>query len=107
VTGLSARAISLAEGVTRTMLPNKYKLATALLLALCALGTGLGVLARPAAEKSPVAASNKLPPATSGPKETTDKTITVSGRVLGPDARPVAGAKFVVVADETGTPVPQ
>ena len=103
VTGLSARAISLAEGVTTTMFPTKVKLATVLLL--CALGTGLSALARPADDKPAVAPTRKAPPATARPKK--DKVIPVSGRVVNPDGRPVAGAKFFVIDDETGTAVPQ
>src|SRR5262249_15240321 len=63
VTGLSAKALLLAEGATRTMIPNKYKLATLLILTLCALGTGLGVLARSAP------ADKETPPAKAGPRE--------------------------------------
>jgi RNA polymerase sigma factor (sigma-70 family) len=107
VTGLSAKALSLAEGVTRTMLPKKFNLATVLLLTLCALGTGLAVFAWPTAETPPAAPSGKVPPAPSTPKEPTDRSITVFGRVVGPDNRPVAGAKFAVIAEETGAPVPQ
>src|SRR5262249_16441870 len=111
VTGFSAKALSLAEGVTRTMLPNKLKGAIALLLATLAcavgLGTGLGGFAGPPAEKPPRGPSGKASPASTGPKKTTDNSIKVSGRVVDADARPVAGAKFAVIADETGAAVPQ
>src|SRR5262249_3192092 len=97
VTGLSARALLLAEGVTPTMLPNKVKLATVLLVALCALGTGLGVLARPAPEPAAPARDAQRPATTpQTPAKPEDKTIEVKGRVLGPDGRPVAGAKVYV-----------
>src|SRR5262245_23811070 len=97
VTGFSAKALLLAEGVTRTMIPNKYKLASVLLLTLCALGTGLGVLARPApADKEPLPAkadrkASDTAPQTAKPIE---GTAAYGGRVLGPDGNPVAGAKL-------------
>jgi len=98
VTGLSAKALLLAEGVTRTMMPNNYKLATALILTLCALGTGLGVLARPApVDKEAPPAQATGPKAVVAPqpaKEQTEGTAEYRGRVLGPDDRPVAGAKL-------------
>src|SRR5207244_928159 len=86
VTGLSANAFSLAEGVTRTMLPNKYKLATMLLLVLCALGTGLNILARPAATEPAAPAVDKTPAATiPKPAKPIEGTAEYGGRVLGPD----------------------
>jgi RNA polymerase sigma factor (sigma-70 family) len=86
VTGLSARVISLAEGVTSTMLTSKAKLATLLLL-LCALGTGLGVLAQSSAEKP------ATPPT---PLKRQDRPIEVHGRVLDPDGKALAGARVYV-----------
>src|SRR5262245_48278320 len=89
VTGLSAKALLLAEGVTRTMTPHKYKLASVLILTLCALGAGLGVLARPVpAPDTPPPAKADRPKADAaaqpakGPK---DEAIEVGGRVLDPD----------------------
>jgi RNA polymerase sigma factor (sigma-70 family) len=97
VTGLSARALSLAEGVT-TMLSNKLKEATALLLlALCALGAGLGVFARPAPESAAQASDATAPAVAAKPKETTDQTITVHGYVLGPDGKGIKGAKLSIL----------
>ena len=105
VTGLSARALSLAEGVTTTMLSTKVKLASVLLL-LGALGTGLVALARPAADKPSVSPPRKVASTPARPKKK-DEVIPVSGRVVGPDGQPVAGAKFFVIADETGDAVPR
>jgi RNA polymerase sigma factor (sigma-70 family) len=100
VTGLSAKALSLAEGVTTTMLSNKFKLAAVFLLSLCALGIGLGVFARPAPHE---AASfqlaeeqrqvSDLPPRVTATKPTAD-TVIVRGRVVGADREPVPGAKL-------------
>jgi RNA polymerase sigma factor (sigma-70 family) len=77
----SARALILAQGATAPLLTNNLKLAAVLLLALCAVGAGLGVLARPAA--TPPAAANKArsvsPPTPAKPK---DGAIEVRGRVL-------------------------
>jgi RNA polymerase sigma factor (sigma-70 family) len=86
VTGLSARVISLAEGVTTTMLTNKAKLATLLLL-LCALGTGLGVFAQ---------SSTGRPAAPPTPLKPEVRPIEVHGRVLGPDGQALAGARVYV-----------
>ena len=55
--------------------------------------------ARPAAKKEDTNKQPVVPEA--------DKPIPVTGRVLDPDGKPVAGAKFAVIDDETGTPVPE
>jgi RNA polymerase sigma factor (sigma-70 family) len=83
VTGLSARAFSLAEGVTPTMLPNKLKWATVLLLVLCTVGTGLGVFAR---------LDTKLaaPPMSTKPIE---EMVEYRGRVLDLDGKPIPRAR--------------
>jgi protocatechuate 3,4-dioxygenase beta subunit len=77
------------------MLTNKTTLAAVLLIALCALGTGLAVWARPVAEKPPEqpAPRTSAPPA---PKPD-GKAIEVGGRVLGPDGKPVKGAKVYLL----------
>jgi RNA polymerase sigma factor (sigma-70 family) len=105
VTGPSARAFSLAEGVTRTMLPKKWKLATALLLALCALGTGLAVAAsfQFAEEQRQV---GNLPPQT--PTKPIEGSAAYGGRVLDPDGKPVAGAKlYALYYTPKVLPIPQ
>ena len=91
VTGLSARAISLAEGVTTTMLTIKTQLALLVLL-LCALGTGLGFSSR--APAKPPAAPPSTSPKPDTPKEKPRGTVEVSGRVHTPDGKPVAEAKI-------------
>jgi RNA polymerase sigma factor (sigma-70 family) len=95
VTGLSARAFSLAEGVTPTMLSIKVQLAL-LMLVLCGLGASLGLLARssaeaPAAPAAPAAAVGK-PPA----QGEAEGICTFAGRVLDPDGKPVAGARVML-----------
>jgi RNA polymerase sigma factor (sigma-70 family) len=96
VAGFSLKALYLAEGVTRTMLPNKVKLATVLLVALCALATGLGVFAR-SGEQKPPAAATAQPAATPAPTASKDTTITVSGQVLDPEGKPAPGAKLYLL----------
>ena len=88
VTGLSARAISLAEGVT-TMFSLKTQLALLLLL-LCALGAGVRLLARPAAEPLADPPATPMTPA----KEKAQGASTFAGRVLDPAGKPCAGAKL-------------
>jgi hypothetical protein len=75
----------------------QVKMATVLLVALCALGTGLGVFARPAGEKPPAAPSARAPEATQKPPGSTNKTVTVGGRVLDPDGQPARGAKVYLL----------
>src|SRR5262245_56503039 len=111
VTGLSAKVLSLAEGVTRTMMPNKYKLATALILTLCALGTGLGVLARPtAAPKDPPSTQADRPRAEAaahpakGPK---NEAVEFGGRVLDPDGQPAEGARVYLFDSSRGAGTPE
>src|SRR5262249_28040720 len=82
-TGLSPRAAALAKGGTSTKLPKQLKRATALLLVLCALGTGLGVFAR---------LDTKLaaPPM---PRKPIEGTVEYRGRVLDLDGKPVPRAR--------------
>jgi RNA polymerase sigma factor (sigma-70 family) len=98
---LSARAAALAEGVTRAMFLTKAKLATAVLLAVGLIASGAGALAhqalvtreRPAGSpKSEV--SNPKPTAAKPPTANDKDAIAYAGRVLGPDGRPVPGAKL-------------
>ena len=97
VTGLSAKALLLAEGATRTMIPNKYKLASLLILTLCALGTGFGVLARSApADREPPPAKTARPreSVVSQPsKEQPEGTVEYRGRVLDLDGKPIPKAR--------------
>jgi RNA polymerase sigma factor (sigma-70 family) len=91
---------ALAAGVTRAMFPRNVKLATAVLLAVGLVATGAGVLARQALAAEERSAEG--PPSDAGaPKAPAAKpaadelgAISYSGRVLGPDGRPVGGAKL-------------
>jgi RNA polymerase sigma factor (sigma-70 family) len=92
--GLSADVRSLAESVSRALLLKTVKRAGVLLMALAALGAGLGVFARPAAEAPPALPAAKAKPPAPAVKDEGKDRITYGGRVLGPDGRPVAGAKL-------------
>ena len=117
--GTAARMISpqvaaLATGVTRAMFLQKTKIATFVLLAvgLVVAGRGCAGLIRAlSAKEQPVvsqqsAVSNQgacdrkkagsdLQPAKAEPPAADDKdSIVYDGRVLGPDGKPVAGAKL-------------
>jgi RNA polymerase sigma factor (sigma-70 family) len=112
---IPSQVAALAAGVTRAMFLTKAKLATAVLLAVTVLAAGAGALVRQAlaAEGPPEsqkAETSKQTPGPAATKPSADKdrdSIKVSGRVVDPDGRPVAGAKFAVIDDETGTPVSQ
>jgi RNA polymerase sigma factor (sigma-70 family) len=100
---LSARAAALAEGVTRAMGIGKLKVITALLLAAGLVLTGAGVLAhqaraareRPAGSPKPEGGSPKPHPAAAAARPAGEKgdSVPVSGRVVDPEGKPVAGAK--------------
>jgi RNA polymerase sigma factor (sigma-70 family) len=88
---------TLAQGVTGAMLQTKVKIATAIVLAACALA-GAGVLARQALAARPA----ERPPATEAAKPASVKeaadeknAATVAGRVLDPDGKPVQGARLI------------
>jgi RNA polymerase sigma factor (sigma-70 family) len=107
---------ALAAGVTRAMFVNKVRIAVILVFAAGLLFAGAGVLARqvPAAGEPPPESrkseAREPKPGLAVAKPSSDRnsdSIEVSGRVVDPDGRPVAGARFAVIDDETGTPVPQ
>ncbi len=95
VAGLSANALALADGMTRTVGLRPVKVAAALLLALAAAGMGLSAFARLPAQGAPDAppAAKAKPEAQAAKDEDKDR-LAYSGRVLGPDGRPVAGARL-------------
>jgi 5-hydroxyisourate hydrolase-like protein (transthyretin family) len=110
---VAARVAALAEGVTPTLFLTKAKLAAACLLAVGVLAAGAGLMmSREAATPQAVAqpaevpkrpAAEAQPPAA---RETKGEPVVVSGRVLDPDGRPVAGAKVApcLPAFNPGTP---
>jgi RNA polymerase sigma factor (sigma-70 family) len=88
---------TLAQGVTGAMLQTKIKIATAIVLAACALA-GAGrwtrqLLAARPTEPSAAKETAKLV----GQKETAEENreATFAGRVLDPDGNPIKGAKLL------------
>jgi RNA polymerase sigma factor (sigma-70 family) len=103
---LPHQVAALTDGVLKTMFLAKLKMTTAFLLALAVL-TGAGVLAhraladRPAPPAAaapldddtsplPIAQKKPEPAKAEEPRE----TLSVAGRVLGPDGQPVPGARL-------------
>jgi RNA polymerase sigma factor (sigma-70 family) len=93
---IPSHVAALAAGVTRAMFTRKLKVATAVLLAVGLVATGAGLLARQALAAGERAVEGPQPaPATAKPQAAEGKgTIAFGGRVLGPDGRPVAGARL-------------
>jgi RNA polymerase sigma factor (sigma-70 family) len=94
---VSSGALELLKGGSR--MAGKLKMATAVLLAVGALGLGAGVirqLTQPA-QGAPAAANRlrQLPGReAAGRKDQPD--VTLSGRVLGTDGKPLAGARLLL-----------
>jgi RNA polymerase sigma factor (sigma-70 family) len=88
---------ALAAGVTRAMSTSKLKVATAVLLAVGLVAAGAGTLARQgvAAGERPAESPRAADPKPAAAKPAGDQgDLAFAGRVLGPDGRPVAGAKL-------------
>jgi RNA polymerase sigma factor (sigma-70 family) len=93
---------ALAAGVTRAMFLNKAKTITALLLVAGLLVAGAGALVRqalaagePRAERqAPEVRSDDPGPAAAKGAADDKGAVAYGGRVVGPDGRPVAGAKL-------------
>ncbi len=88
----------LATGVTRAMFLSKAKVVTAVLLAVLLALAGAGTLAHralagPKDESKSLAAQQPDARPLAAAKDQ-GQTIEVSGRVLGPDGTPVAGARL-------------
>jgi RNA polymerase sigma factor (sigma-70 family) len=108
--GTAAREVpahvdELAAGVTRAMFLTKVTIATVVLLTAASLAAGVGVFARQgvaAPEKVTPAAKTSAapaPPTHAKPLGTTEDLkglLTLAGRVLNPDGKPVAGAAVSV-----------
>jgi RNA polymerase sigma factor (sigma-70 family) len=106
---IPSHVAALAAGVTRTMFLTKAKIAIGVLFAMGLFAAGTGVLTRqviaaketaPPVEKSEPPAKEAAKPqterakATTNPKDEKAETVEVSGRVLDPDGKPLAGAKL-------------
>jgi hypothetical protein len=104
---IPAHVAALAAGVTRAMLLSKAKIAVILLLTGGLFLAGAGGVTRqlPATGQPPAQSAQTgarrpaLPPAPTNeaaqsPDAADKDTITCAGRVLGPDGKPVAGARL-------------
>jgi RNA polymerase sigma factor (sigma-70 family) len=110
---MSAEVADLAKGVLRSMWTTKLKIATAVLIAAtCLTGMGVGAskritgnppegqhaspLQKP--EQGADAARNAAGPR---PAEDQAQAVEISGRVLDPEGKPLAGAKLSVWTDDS------
>src|SRR5262245_14087591 len=96
----------LVKGVAVNRVLNKAVLALAAVLAVVALGVGWGSLKSPAAGPPPDQGQAQ----DGKPAPDVSKDVTVSGRVLGPDGKPLPGAKLLLLGQadrpaELGRPV--
>jgi protocatechuate 3,4-dioxygenase beta subunit len=116
---ISAPVAALVQGVTRTMLLTKLKIATAVLMA-AGFTAGAGLLTHRALAGRPAAFEGPKPPATeakrrsaldagklgpAGAQEKAADLLVVSGRVLDPKGKPLGGAKLYLL-DNTAGQVP-
>jgi RNA polymerase sigma factor (sigma-70 family) len=112
---IPSHVAALATAVTRAMLLTKAKIATAVVFAIGILSaagawTHQALRARenePAAQ-APAASDKPAPPAAKErpkpvPADTSKEAVTCSGRVLGPNGKPCAGANLYLVGDVEGT----
>jgi RNA polymerase sigma factor (sigma-70 family) len=104
---VSARTAALVRDSLRSLTVGKLKTVGVLLITAGLLGTvaGLSTLGAPAAgvPEMPAAATKDEPRPTT-PAAETDRTMTVSGRVLGADGKPGADARVAVVAQRRQRP---
>ena len=113
---LSGRAVTLAEGALRTLVAGRAKVAAGFGLAVAILGLGTAALTYPslAGRQDPAAqavppvkeqAAAMLParPPTPARDEPADheRTMAVTGRVVGPNGKAVAHADVAVVGRQT------
>ena len=95
---VSAQAATLAAGAVRATLSDKLKAVGVLLVAVALMGIGAGLFA-----SSPPAAAEKgepkAPPVAAQVKAAAEKEeMTVTGRVMDADGKPLSGAEIVVMA---------
>jgi RNA polymerase sigma factor (sigma-70 family) len=97
---VSPPVAALVEGVTQTMFVSKAKLAGLLLLVSGVLAAGVGshlhrASATPVRQEKPAAApaSQAEKAKIEKPAAAKDEKLTVTGRVLDPDGKPIAGAR--------------
>jgi RNA polymerase sigma factor (sigma-70 family) len=96
---VSARVLALAAETFRATAAGPRQAVAAVLLAATLLATGAGLFAHRA--PAPAAAETSRPapdPRPAGPAVADKEEMTVTGRVLGADGKPVPGAAVAVVA---------
>jgi RNA polymerase sigma factor (sigma-70 family) len=110
---IPAHLAALAEGVTGAMFTSKLKVITAVLLAV-ALVAAAGALACQALAgreqprgQLPPAGGQTPTPAAAEPPDDKAGGVEVSGRVVGPDGKSVAGAKLFIWDRSGRSPAPQ
>jgi RNA polymerase sigma factor (sigma-70 family) len=102
---LSAPAAALAQQVLNTMLVHKLRFVVMTALALAGLASGAGYLALALASSregeppgAPMVRTARTEPRPPDPPRPAEGRMTVAGRVLDPDGKPVAGAAVDLVA---------
>jgi RNA polymerase sigma factor (sigma-70 family) len=111
---VSAQVAALVQGASKTMFCSKAKIATVLLVALSIVATTLGVAWHRAAADQPPRQTQADRPRNKGDqplpaakaKAEGEARVEVRGRVLGPDGKPVAGAKLYLGESSPGGPAP-
>jgi RNA polymerase sigma factor (sigma-70 family) len=98
---VSAKVLTLVEGVNQAMFLSKCKSAILVLLAAGVVGAGLGLAAlrSAGADLPPPAPQPPQAPVAERPKDARD-VVKVRGRVLDPDGKPIAGAKLYLGHDK-------
>jgi len=106
---VSTSVAELVEGMTAAMITGKAKMATVILLTVSLLaaatsgslvswyGRASGPLA---ATTQPLADKADAKPKTAPTKPAAAKTVEIHGRVLGPDGKPKAGAKLLLLGED-------
>jgi RNA polymerase sigma factor (sigma-70 family) len=87
---VSASIAELIEGASQTMLMYRFKIVMLLALAAGAAAVGAGVMARRELSPPP----EEPPAAAKAPADKPAETVTVRGRVLGPDDKPIKDARL-------------
>ncbi len=101
---LAAPGAALAREVLRNMLVHKLKTAALSLMLLAAVVAGVGWLARPLVmgdEPRMKGTPSARPASTAAttPNDVNPARMTINGRVLDPQGKPIAGARVAVLAD--------
>jgi RNA polymerase sigma factor (sigma-70 family) len=105
---VSASVVELVKGMTTAMLVSKAKMTTLILLAATLLGgasawayhclAANALMPSPLPVEPPTAKADEKSKATA-PKRETRETVEIRGRVFGPDGKPKAGAKLLLLGE--------